>query len=146
MNIFWATFKHWKPDSHSAAERRQPNEYSVWKEGVTWAEMDTRASSAWPLEPLKRAHVFPVLGPPARLEDHRNCSCGARGCAVDGYSTCSLGHHHLRFAASAIAFQGIRGYCDRVSSLRLEVRDNHFLWVGQVGTVSNGASPVHLLP
>lgn len=49
MDIFWATFKYWKPDSHFAAERRQPNEYSIWKEGVTWAEMDTRASSAWPL-------------------------------------------------------------------------------------------------
>lgn len=25
---------------------------SVWKEGVTWAEVDTRASSTWPLESL----------------------------------------------------------------------------------------------
>lgn len=55
-----------------------------------------------------------------------------------GSHTCSLGHYHLGFAASAIAFHSVGGYSDGVGGLRLQVCDDHLLQAG-VGSVMRPA-------
>lgn len=57
----------------------------------------------------------------------QGCSEGKGVCES---CTCSFGHYHLGFAASAIAFHGVGGYRDGIGSLRLQVCDDHLLRAG----------------
>lgn len=75
--------EHWKPDSHFAVEKRQPNEYGAQAEGVTRTEMDTMGSSVWALEPLRSALPFlSWIHPPGTSYGHLGLrTMGTKGCA-----------------------------------------------------------------
>lgn len=66
--------------------------------------------------------------PAHELKDSAARSGG--GGPVLGSRTCSLGHHHLGFAASTVAFHGVGGYRDGVGGLGLQVCDDHLLRAG----------------
>lgn len=68
------------------------------------------------------------------------CS-GGRGAAAGGSRTCSLGHHHLGFAASTVALHGVGGYRDGVGGLGLQVCDDHLLRAGPGVSDASGGRP-----
>lgn len=116
--------------------------------GPRWA-LDTCLSS-----PHTSVSLFLLPGAPSacpwELKDSGGtlwCQWGqrGRGWGVGRLHTCSLGHNHLGFAASAIALHGVGGYRDGVRGLRLQVCDDHLLRAGLgVSTMAGaGSSPAH---
>lgn len=84
----------------------------------------------------------PVHPLPTWAEELCGDTLGAKGLQRKGVShTCSLGHYHLGFAASAIAFHGVGGYGDGIGGLRLQVCDDHLLQAGVGSVMRPGLRP-----
>lgn len=94
-----------------------------------WTTLALSALSPAPTHLCSLCSSSLVYPPPAWAQKLPRDALEAQG-PERGSPTCSLGHHHLGFAASAIAFHGVGGYRDRVGGLRLQVCDDHLLWAG----------------